>query len=92
MSMAAVHPRLVEQGVHFKVIAGFAERDCIVSKNALAYLGRAIESPTDFMEIYSSFEHSIHSVARRLVVAGESASPLILGAAYFVGISVPVTS
>jgi hypothetical protein len=92
MSNAAAHPRLVEQGVHFKVTAGFAERDCIVSKNALAYLGHAKGGSADFMDIYSSFEDNIHSVARRLIIAGESASPLVLGAAYFVGTSATVTS
>jgi hypothetical protein len=92
MSKTAVHPCLVNQGVQFKVTAGFVERDCIVSKNALVYLGHAQGNATGFMDIYSSFEDNIHSVARRLVVAGESASPLILGAAYFVGVSAPVTS
>ena len=90
MSHTDVHPRLVEQGIQFKVIAGFVERDCIVSKNALAYLAQTKGNATDVMDIYSSFEGNIHSVARRLVVAGESASPLILGAAYFVGVSAPV--
>lgn len=88
----AVHPSLVDQGVHFKVTAGFVERDCIVSNNALAYLGRAIGDSTDFMDIYSAFESNIHSVARRLVIAGESASPLVLGAAYFVGMPASVAS
>jgi len=38
----------------------------------------------EFMEVYRAFEDQIHSVARRLVVAGVSGSPLVLGAAYFV--------
>lgn len=93
MSKTDIPPRLVDQGIQFKVAAGFVERDCIVSKNALAYLGHAKGNVTDIMDVYSSFEDNIHSVARRLVVAGESASPLILGAAYFVGITTaPVTS
>jgi len=92
MSKGDVHHRLVDQGIHFRVTAGFMERDCIVSKNALAYLGRTQGGSTDFAEIYARFEENIHSVARRLVVAGESASPLILGAAYFVNISAPSMS
>jgi hypothetical protein len=92
MSNAAVHPHLIEKGVYFKVAAGFVERDCIISKNALVYLGQLKGDVSDFMETYSFFEESIHKVARRLVVAGESASPLVLGAAYFVGMPAPLTS
>lgn len=83
---------LVDQGIQFKVTAGFAERDCIISKNALAYLDRLHGGSSDFMETYTHFEEKIHGVARRLVVAGESASPLILGAAYFVNMSAPSMS
>jgi hypothetical protein len=87
MSKAEVRPCLVDQGVHFKVTAGLVERDCVVSKNALAYLGRLQGGLTDGMSIYAAFEKKIHSVAKRLIVAGESASPLVLGAAYFVDVS-----
>lgn len=92
MSQTAVHPQLVDQGIQFKVIAGFVERDCIISKNALAYLGRLQGGTADFMNTYACFEEKIHGVARRLVVAGESASPLILGAAYFVNTQAPSMS
>jgi hypothetical protein len=92
MSKTAELPRLTDQGIYFRVTAGFVERDCIVSKNALAYLGRSQSSGADFMEIYLAFKDSIHGVARRLVVAGESASPLIMGAAYFVGVSTSTKS
>ncbi|OGB27387.1 MAG: hypothetical protein A3I66_00535 [Burkholderiales bacterium RIFCSPLOWO2_02_FULL_57_36] len=92
MNKGDVHPRLVAQDIHFKLTVGFVKRDCIISKNALAYLGRSRSGLTDCMEIYSHFENDIHSVAHRLIVAGESASPLILGAAYFVGIPTPSTS
>ena len=91
MSKTGEHPHLVDQGIHFTVAAGFLERDCIVSKNALAYLG-ARGGATDLMDIYTHFENDIQSVARRLIVAGESASPLILGAAYFVNIKMPTMS
>lgn len=92
MNQATVHPHLVDQGIQFKVTAGFTERDCIISKNALAYLARLQGGAADFMEIYACFEEKIHGVARRLVVAGESASPLILGAAYFVNMPSPSMS
>lgn len=86
MNKTASQACLVEQGIQFKVIAGIVERDCIISKNALAYLGRLQGSATDYMAIYTGFEEKIHGIARRLVVAGESASPLILGTAYFVDV------
>jgi hypothetical protein len=92
MSKAAVPPRLIDQGIQFKVVAGFVERDCVISKNALAYLGRLQDGTSDFMDIYLGYEEVIHGVARRLVIAGESASPLILGAAYFVGMSAATLS
>lgn len=87
MSKTLVEPQLADEGVFFTVTAGFSERDCLVSKNALAYLSRIQGHTMNFMNTYLAFEAKIHSVARRLVVAGESASPLILGAAYFVDLA-----
>lgn len=87
MCKATVRPDLAGRGVCFRVTAGSVERDCIISKNALAYLARAQGAGSDdFMNVYSRFEDDILEVARRLLLAGESASPLILGAAYFVSI------
>jgi hypothetical protein len=37
----------------------------------------------DLMETYRAFEDQIHSVARRLVVAGVSGAPLMVSASYF---------
>ncbi|WP_019140483.1 hypothetical protein [Noviherbaspirillum massiliense] len=84
MIKTAAEPRLEDEGVFFTVEVGFTDRECLVSKNALAHLRRLKGSQQDFMEIYWSFEDQIHSVARRLVVAGVGGAPLILGAAYFV--------
>jgi hypothetical protein len=92
MTISTTYPRVVDQGVHFRVAAGFAQRDCVISKNALAYLARSRGQECDFMETYSAYEDKIHSVARRLVLAGESASPLVLGAAYFVDTSLSTAS
>ncbi|HJV72771.1 MAG TPA: hypothetical protein VJ654_00990 [Noviherbaspirillum sp.] len=77
-------PRVAEEGVTFTVEVGFIDRECLISKNALAHLRRMKGGQLDFMQTYRAFEDQIHSVARRLVVAGASGSPLILGAAYFV--------
>jgi hypothetical protein len=84
MIRTAAEPRVADEGVTFTVEVGFADRECLVSKNALAHLRRVKGGQLDFMEVYRAFEDQIHSVARRLVVAGVSGSPLILGAAYFV--------
>ncbi|MGE5621619.1 MAG: DUF1488 family protein [Bacillota bacterium] len=84
MNGTAAEPQIAEEGVRFTVEVGFVERECIVSKNALAHLRRMQGGQRDFMETYRCFEDQIHSVARRLVVAGVSGSPLVLGAAYFV--------
>jgi hypothetical protein len=77
-------PRLTDEGVYFSVAADGAQRECLVSRNALTYLCRLQGHSMSFMNTYRSCEARIQAVARRLVAAGESASPLILGAAYFV--------
>lgn len=77
-------PCLTDDGVTFTVEVGFTDRECLVSRNALAYLCRLQGGDPDFLQTYRAFEDQIHSVARRLVVAGVSGSPLLLGAAYFI--------
>lgn len=77
-------PRVADDGVTFSVEVGFTDRECIVSKNALARLGRATSSDQlDYLSTYRAFEDRIHSVARRMVVAGASGTPLVLGASCF---------
>jgi len=77
-------PSLEEEGVSFTVEVGFIDRECLVSRNALAHLRRMKGGQFDLMQTYRAFEDQIHSVARRLVVAGVGGSPLVLGVAYFV--------
>jgi hypothetical protein len=84
MQKTIAEPRIADEGVRFTVEVGFVDRECLVSKNALAHLRRLRGGQLDFLETYLAFEDQIHSVARRLVVAGVSGSPLVLGAAYFV--------
>lgn len=84
MLRTIAEPRLADDGIAFVVEVGFTERECLVSKNALAYLRRLKGGQLDPMQTYRAFEDQIHSVARRLVVAGVAGSPLVLGAAYFV--------
>jgi hypothetical protein len=84
MIRTIAEPHVAEEGVAFTVEVGFTDRECLVSKNALAHLRRLKGGPAEPMETYRAFEDQIHSVARRLVVAGVGGSPLVLGAAYFV--------
>jgi hypothetical protein len=84
MFKTAAEARVADEGVTFTVEVGFTDRECLISKNALAHLRRMKGGQMDFMETYHAFEDQIHSVARRLVVAGVGGTPLILGASYFV--------
>jgi hypothetical protein len=84
MHKTIAEPRVADEGVTFTVEVGFIDRECLISKNALSHLRRTKGGQTDFLETYREFEDQIHSVARRLVVAGVSGAPLVLGAAYFV--------
>jgi hypothetical protein len=83
MHRTAVQPRIADEGITFTVEVGFTDRECVVSKNALASLQRSKGGELDLLQTYHTFEDQIHSVARRLVVAGVSGTPLVLGAAYF---------
>lgn len=83
MMRTIAEPHLAEDGVAFTVEVGFTDRECLVSRNALARLRRMKGGPMDPMATYRTFEEEIHSVARRLVVAGVTGSPLVLGASYF---------
>jgi hypothetical protein len=84
MYRTAAEPKIAEDGVTFTVEVGFVDRECLVSKNALAYLRRTKGGQMDALATYRAHEDRIRSVARRLVAAGVSGSPLVLGAAYFV--------
>lgn len=84
MHKTIAEPRVADEGVTFTVEVGFVDRECLISKNALSHLRRMKGGQMDFLETYREFEDQIHSVARRLVVAGVSGVPLVLGAAYFV--------
>lgn len=84
MNKTATEPQAADEGVRFTVEVGFVDRECLILKNALTHLRHMKGGQQDVMEIYRAFEDQIHGVARRLVIAGVSGSPLVLGAAYFV--------
>jgi len=83
MNDMTAEPLLTDQGVSFKVQVGFIQRECVVSKDALAHLQKMHGFSMDLIHIYSAFEGRINSIARRLVLAGETASPLVLGPQFF---------
>lgn len=70
--------RLAEEGIFFTIAAGFEDRECVVLQDALASL--AAEDAPDFMQVYREHEYDIHLAARRLFLAGETASPLVVDA------------
>ena len=83
MDASLVEPHLTDEGISFMVAVGFVQRECVVSKEALAHLRQMYGFTMDLMNIYRAFEARITSVARRQVLAGERASPLLLGPQYF---------
>jgi hypothetical protein len=83
--------RATEEGVAFTIEAGFGERDCMVSRHALDFLMRLLDGTPDPLDVYKAFEPTIHRAARRLVLAGESASPLVLETAYFIDVGKPMS-
>lgn len=83
MYRTANRPRLEQEGVTFYVAVGFAERECVVSRNALSHLRRKRGGSLDYMQIYRACEDQIHSVARRLAIAG-GGQRLVLGASNFI--------
>lgn len=84
MEKMSTEPKVEDGAVRFILRAGPVERECIVSKHALTYLSRLQGHTMNAMNTYLACEAKIHIVARRLLQAGESATPLILGTAYFV--------
>jgi hypothetical protein len=83
MEATLVEPHLADEGVGFTISVGAIERQCIISKEALDHLRRTHGFSMSLMNIYGAFEARINSVARRLVLSGESASPLVLGPQVF---------
>lgn len=78
MKTSFTRARLSEEGVFFTIAAGFEDRECLVSPEALAKL--AAEDVADFLAVYQQHEYDIHLAARRLFLAGETAYPLIVDA------------
>lgn len=79
MESTLTQARVADAGIFFTIAAGFEDRECVVLQDALAIL--AEDGAPDSMRIYRLHEYEIHLAARRLFLAGETASPLVVDAA-----------
>ncbi len=77
MTNPAADVTMTASGIGFTVRVEYVNRPCFVSNEALAKL--AENSTLGPMETFCELERNIRAVARRLVQAGISGSPLLLG-------------
>jgi hypothetical protein len=87
MEPTVTEARVANAGIFFTIAAGFEDRECVVLQDALATL--AEDEAPDYMQIYRQHEYDIHLAARRLFLAGETSTPLVVDAA---AVSSTVTS
>jgi hypothetical protein len=78
MESISTEVRLATEGIFFTIAAGFEDRECVVLQDALATL--AEDEAPDYMQVYQEHEYDIHLAARRLFLAGETSSPLVVDA------------
>jgi hypothetical protein len=78
MESTYTEARIADEGIFFTIAAGFADRECVVLPDALATL--AENDTPDLMQIYQDHEYDIHLAARRLFLAGETSTPLVVDA------------
>ncbi|MDB5825203.1 MAG: hypothetical protein JWR21_3907 [Herminiimonas sp.] len=78
MESTSTGARIADEGIFFTIAAGFADRECVVLQGALATL--AEDDAPDYMQIYQQHEYDIHLAARRLFLAGETSTPLVVDA------------
>lgn len=72
-------PHLTKDGVAFTVRVESVNRDCLISREALAKLSSLRNGISDPMETFRAFEATINGVARRMVTARVPGTPLLLG-------------
>lgn len=75
---SAAQPQITESGVTFTVRVDSTNRDCVISREALAKLSRLRPGVSDPMETFQAFEAMINGVARRMVAARVPGTPLRL--------------
>lgn len=81
MSQYKPAPHLTSEGVIFTVTVDSLDRECLIKEEALQQLS-SLRSKDDMkgdtMDVFHAFESKIYGVARRLVAAGVSGTPLVL--------------
>jgi hypothetical protein len=79
MSNSITAPCLTGDGVTFTVTVEYQSHNCLVSQEALTNLCQSDDKKLDLIATYQAYEAKIHGVARRLVTAGITGSPIMLG-------------
>lgn len=79
MTHPIAEPQLTDTGIAFTVRVDSTNRNCVISKEALAKLSQLRAGISDPMETYRAFEATINGVARRMVAANVPGTPLALG-------------
>lgn len=79
MSNFLKSPCLTGDGVTFTVTVEYKEHDCVVSQEALSNLCQSADKALDLIATYEAYEKKINGVARRMVMAGITSSPIQLG-------------
>ena len=74
---------MIPQGVAFSIQIGEREHSCLITDCALKRLYAFEGTTLDFEDVYRAYETEIHGVARKLILNGEVASPLVLRAPNF---------
>jgi hypothetical protein len=79
MSNVAQTPALTSDGVTFSVMVEYKLHDCLVSPEALSNLSQSTGKELDLIATFDAYAAKINGVARRLVMAGVTTSPILLG-------------
>ena len=74
-------PRLMKGGVMFTVVVDYQSHDCLVSRQTLCDLCRSAGKKIDLLDAYGAYEARIKGVARRLIAAGITGSPILFRSA-----------
>ncbi len=83
MSHTLAEPRATSDGVTFTVAVEFKDYECLVSTEALSDLSRSQDPQLDLLKAYKAYEAKIQGIARRLVTAGVTGTPLVLQPKHF---------
>lgn len=83
MTPPTAQPQMTDDGVAFTVRVDSVNRNCLISKEALAKLSELRSGNSNPMEMFRAFEATINGVARRMVAANVQGTPLKLGPGSF---------